>query len=86
MVFPIRAAYTEQVTAVWVPYTWLVTDETRTTVYEIVMQSCLEMTLSRPSVFSLYEGLLKLLPTSALGKVSRVKMRALVESGTFTAD
>lgn len=86
LVFPTRAAHTEQVTVVWVPTEWPVKDETRVAINNIVMQTCIETTSSRPIVFSLQKRSLSMLPTSALGKVSRAKMRALVEAGTFDDD
>ncbi|KJZ74377.1 hypothetical protein HIM_06187 [Hirsutella minnesotensis 3608] len=51
-----------------------------------VVQTCLTGFGCRPLVFCVRRDTLQLLPVSALGKISRPKMRALFEAGLFNKD
>ncbi|KAK3360903.1 hypothetical protein B0T24DRAFT_653011 [Lasiosphaeria ovina] len=77
---------TEQVTVAVVPRAWPTPTPERAAVEEAVVQACVLSTASRPLVFVLGEASVALLPTSALGKISRAKMRAMFEQGVFAAD
>ncbi|KAK0707146.1 acyl-protein synthetase [Lasiosphaeria miniovina] len=77
---------TEQVTVAVVPRAWPTPTRERAAAEEAVVQACVLSTASRPLVFVLGEASVALLPTSALGKISRAKMRTLFEQGVFAAD
>ncbi|KAF4633294.1 hypothetical protein G7Y89_g4830 [Cudoniella acicularis] len=84
--FPSRASHTEQVTVAYVPREWPIRVEDVAEVDDLTVQACILSTASRPFIFSLQEQSLPLLPTSALGKISRAKMRYLFEAGVFDED
>jgi acyl-CoA synthetase (AMP-forming)/AMP-acid ligase II/thioesterase domain-containing protein len=83
IVFPSRAAHTEQVTVALIARN-ISTD--MADIQQKVIEACMLSTASRPLVFSLQEQSLRLLPVSTLGKISRAKMRALFEAGKFEED
>ncbi|KAK4116022.1 acetyl-CoA synthetase-like protein [Canariomyces notabilis] len=99
VVFPSRAAHTEQVTVAYLPLHVAPAAHPRArqrnTTYAgsdaaeiecLLVKECLLATSSRPLVFALSADSLPLLPTTTLGKISRAKMRSLFEEGAFAAD
>ncbi|KAI1339297.1 acetyl-CoA synthetase-like protein [Xylariaceae sp. FL0016] len=84
--FPSRApkAPPEQVTVAFVMQSRMPNTEEMTSISLEIMRCCVLLTGSRPCVFSFQES--SSLPISALGKISRVKMRSLFESGAFSTD
>ncbi|KAI1737829.1 hypothetical protein F4680DRAFT_460178 [Xylaria scruposa] len=84
--FPSSSSHTGQITVAYLPKTWPMTGEDMQKVDEIAIQACFQITASCPLVFSLREHSLPRLPISALGKISRSKMRSLFESGVFAND
>ncbi|KAK0666049.1 acyl-coenzyme A synthetases/AMP-acid ligase [Cercophora samala] len=90
VVFPSTSAHTEQVTVAYVPakVEWE-TAENAVRIAEMdrsLTQACLLATSSRPLIFALTPGSMRLLPTTTLGKISRAKMRSLFEQDLFAAD
>ncbi|KAI0023824.1 acyl-protein synthetase [Xylariomycetidae sp. FL0641] len=83
--FPSRApkAATEQVTVAFIPLDHASDPEHLIAISNDIMRCCVLLTGSRPCVFSLRDP--SSLPISALGKISKAKMRALFESGAFSA-
>lgn len=86
VVFPSRAAHTEQITISYVPKGWPHTAKEMAEVEELAAQACITSVSAHPLIFSLRESSLPLLPTSALGKISRAKMSSLFEAGLFNED
>lgn len=87
--FPSRAsadAHTEQITVCYVPRGWPHAPEDMAEIERLAVQGCVTGTSARPLVFSLREKALPLLPTSALGKIARSKMRSLFEAGAFNEE
>ncbi|KAK0621888.1 hypothetical protein B0T17DRAFT_642186 [Bombardia bombarda] len=84
--FPSKAAHTEQVTVAYVPLNWPLSAEEMAEIDDLAIQASIVSTSTRPLVFSLQEKSQPLLPVSALGKISRAKMRALFEQGVFDED
>ncbi|XXH01444.1 hypothetical protein Hte_007804 [Hypoxylon texense] len=86
VVFPSRAAHTEQITICYIPKEWPHTAKEMAEIEELAAQACMASVSARPFIFSLRESSLPLLPTSALGKISRSKMNSLFEAGVFNED
>ncbi|RYP66867.1 hypothetical protein DL769_005899 [Monosporascus sp. CRB-8-3] len=86
IVFPSRAAHTEQITVAYVPRTWSRRVEDIAEIEHLLVQACMMAVTSRPLIFALSRESLPLLPTTTLGKISRAKMRSLFEEGAFAAD
>ncbi|RYP50582.1 hypothetical protein DL768_003927 [Monosporascus sp. mg162] len=86
VVFPSKAAYTEQVTIAYVPKVFPMGDEETVNITRLATQACLMSTATRPFVFALREQSLPRLPMSTLGKISRSKMARLFEDGEFISD
>lgn len=84
--FPSRTADNEQVTVAYVPHEWPMMAEDVTVVEDLMVQACFLATTLRPFIFSLKEQSLSLLLVSALGKISRAKMKSLFEAGVFDED
>ncbi|ROT39596.1 acetyl-CoA synthetase-like protein [Sodiomyces alkalinus F11] len=81
--FPSRdsKAYTEQVTVAYIPHQWPPEPEDVARIHHAVAEACIVCTGSRPAVFGVRDQ--SSLPVSALGKISRAKMRVLYEKGAF---
>ncbi|KAH6845705.1 hypothetical protein B0I37DRAFT_191104 [Chaetomium sp. MPI-CAGE-AT-0009] len=86
VVFPSRAAHTEQITICYVPPRWPHAAEDMAEIDDLAARVCIASASARPLVFSLRESSLPLLPTSTLGKISRAKMQSLFEAGVFGED
>lgn len=86
VVFPSRAAHTEQITVCYVPPSWPHSVEEMAEIDDLAARVCITSASARPLVFSLRESSLPLLPTSTLGKISRAKMQSLFEAGVFSED
>ncbi|KAI1281801.1 acetyl-CoA synthetase-like protein [Xylaria sp. FL0933] len=86
VVFPSKAAHTEQVTIAYVPKVYPLQDEEVANITRLATQACLISTATLPCVFALQEKSLFRLPVSTLGKISRQKMARLFENGDFTND
>ncbi|EPE28207.1 Acetyl-CoA synthetase-like protein [Glarea lozoyensis ATCC 20868] len=80
------ALHTEQVTIAYIPKTFPVPDEEMADIAGLAKQECLLRTATLPVIFALREVTIPLLPRSALGKLSRLKMTRLFEDGTFVED
>ncbi|KAK3314585.1 hypothetical protein B0H66DRAFT_520643 [Apodospora peruviana] len=91
VVFPSRAAHTEQITVAYVPLSSSdqgdkSEEDIRAQIDQVAVEVCMFSSASRPLVFALRAESVPLLPTSALGKISRAKMRILFEGGAFEQD
>ncbi|KAI1151962.1 acyl-protein synthetase [Nemania diffusa] len=84
--FPSRGQHTERVTVTYVPIGWPIKDDQVVHIEDLIAQACFASTGSYPVIFMLGKTSIGLLPTSALGKISRSKMTSLFEAGHFTAD
>ncbi|KAK3392885.1 hypothetical protein B0H63DRAFT_530420 [Podospora didyma] len=87
MVFPSKAAHTEQVTIAYMPkdednYT----DLEMAVIDELLAQATMSATGSRPFVFAIRSQSRPLVLATALGKISRAKMRTLFEASAFEND
>ncbi|KAF2789978.1 acetyl-CoA synthetase-like protein [Melanomma pulvis-pyrius CBS 109.77] len=81
--FPSRAVHTEQVTVAYTQKEALMEPREMLQVEELISQTCVISTGSRPLVFSLQDDAPAILPVSALGKISRAKMTSLFQEGYF---
>jgi acyl-CoA synthetase (AMP-forming)/AMP-acid ligase II len=81
--FPFRpsSAATEQACIVYTANPGFLDSADLLTVHDGIQRQVMLQTTSSPLIFSLED--LSLLPTSALGKISRAKMQSLLEAGTF---
>lgn len=86
VVFPSRAAHTEQINIAYVPKTYPHGAEYMAKIDDLAARACLTSVSARPVVFSLREESLPFLPASSLGKISRAKVSSLFESGVFELD
>ncbi|KAI0173697.1 acyl-protein synthetase [Hypoxylon sp. FL1284] len=86
VVFPSRAAHTEQVTISYVPKRWPHIAKDMAEIEELATQACMVSVSAHPLIFSLKGSSLPLLPTSTLGKISRAKMSSLFDAGVFNED
>lgn len=86
VVFGSRAADTEQVTVAYIPKEWPMDPAAMAEIRAIVGQLCLEAASTYPLVFAIGEKSQSIIPISALGKISRTKMRSLLEAGRFDRD
>jgi acyl-CoA synthetase (AMP-forming)/AMP-acid ligase II/thioesterase domain-containing protein len=86
VVFPKRAAHTEQIVVAYLPKQQPIPVEDMAEIDELVGQACMVATASSPVIFALGQTSVDMLPMSALGKISRAKMRTLFEEGMFTKD
>jgi len=84
--FPSRGQHTERVTVAYVSRNTEspMEDEQIIHVENLIAQACFASTGSYPIIFMLGKESVGLLPTSALGKISRSKMTSLFETGHFT--
>ncbi|QKX58548.1 uncharacterized protein TRUGW13939_05673 [Talaromyces rugulosus] len=83
MAFSFRPAglHTEHVAVAYVPKEPILQDQDFIYIHDTILQATILSTGARPQVFALE---IASLSASSLGKVSRVRMRKLLESGTFT--
>lgn len=86
VVFPSRAAHTEQITIAYVPRHFPLQDEEVAEINHLATQACLLRTLTSPRIFALRQDSLPLIPVSTLGKISRPKMRRMFEDRKFAQD
>ncbi|RDA89001.1 hypothetical protein CP532_0607 [Ophiocordyceps camponoti-leonardi (nom. inval.)] len=84
--FPTQAAYTEQITVAYVPKEWPPEARTMVDIESLAVEACIMSGGPRPLVFQLSPSSVSKLPLSALGKISRAKMRVLFEEGVFSDD
>jgi acyl-CoA synthetase (AMP-forming)/AMP-acid ligase II/thioesterase domain-containing protein len=84
--FPSWTGSTEQVTVAYIPREWPIPPKDAMELDNLVIHACIACTGSRPFAFSLGKESLALLPTSALGKISRTKIRSLFEANMFSDD
>ncbi|RDA91445.1 hypothetical protein CP533_6279 [Ophiocordyceps camponoti-saundersi (nom. inval.)] len=84
--FPTQAAYTEQITVAYVPKEWPVETRAMVDIESLAVEACVMSGGPRPLVFQLGASSVSKLPLSALGKISRAKMRVLFEEGVFDDD
>ncbi|KAI0407027.1 hypothetical protein F4802DRAFT_555394 [Xylaria palmicola] len=84
--FPSRADHTERVTVAYTPLEWPINDHDITNIEDLVTQACFASCKSFPLIFAVGNDSIPILPTSALGKISRSKMSALFDTGHFAAD
>lgn len=83
IVFGTRAAHTEQITICYVPVCCPVSARDMIEIENIAFKACMSIAAVQPFIFYLREQSLALLPTSALGKISRSKMRSLFQEHKF---
>jgi len=76
---------TEQIVVVYVPKT-REGEANIVAIEDLVVTACVMSTASRPVVFSLRPNSVSLLPTTTLDKISRAKMRSLLDNGVFSAE
>ncbi|ROV87602.1 hypothetical protein VSDG_09605 [Cytospora chrysosperma] len=86
IVFPSRAAHTEQVTIAYVPHIFPMQDNDVAEIAHLATQECLLQTTTHPRVFALREESLPAIPMSTLGKISRSKIARMFEDGKFSPD
>ncbi|GAP82384.1 putative AMP-binding & Acyl-protein [Rosellinia necatrix] len=80
-------AVTEQVTIAYISDEWPLDAERVVEIDKLVAQGCRMVTTAcQPMIFGIGVQTLPSLPITALGKISRVKMQALFESGAFEHD
>ncbi|RCI13902.1 hypothetical protein L249_8273 [Ophiocordyceps polyrhachis-furcata BCC 54312] len=84
--FPARAEHTEQITVAYVPKEWPLEARTMVDIESLAVEACIMSGGPRPLVFQLSRSSVSKLPLSALGKISRAKMRVLFEEGVFSDD
>ncbi|KAI1377950.1 acetyl-CoA synthetase-like protein [Hypoxylon crocopeplum] len=86
--FPSRApgAATEQITVAYVPREEPLEPMDMADIDSRIVKACIMVSTAQPYVFMVRESCLHLIPTSALGKISGTKMRALFEGGAFDED
>ncbi|KAI1323780.1 acyl-protein synthetase [Xylariaceae sp. FL0255] len=86
VVFPSRApnAHTEIVTVAFILLHWPMDTEELLEIYHKITEASIISSGSNPLVFNLPNE--SQLPISALGKISRAKMRSLYENGVFAND
>ncbi|KAI3339960.1 Alpha/Beta hydrolase protein [Ustulina deusta] len=75
------AGHTEQVSIAYIPKQWPMKTEDMVNINDKLANVCLLLTRSRPLVFGLRDE--SILPKSSLGKISRAKMKSLLETGSF---
>lgn len=83
VVFATRAAHTEQITVCYIPKIWPMEAQNILEIDQVAGEVCMFSAASKPLVFSIRDHSLPLLPVSALGKISRAKMRRLFEEHKF---
>ncbi|KAJ3564723.1 hypothetical protein NPX13_g7745 [Xylaria arbuscula] len=82
--FPSRDKYTERITIAYIPLQLPNTgEEYLIHIENLIIQACYECSGSFPILISLRGESAALVPTSALGKISRSKMSALFQEGYF---
>ncbi|KAF2757493.1 acyl-protein synthetase [Pseudovirgaria hyperparasitica] len=86
VVFPSRAAHTEQITIAYIPRESPHTAAQMAAIDELAAEVCMSSVSALPSVFSLMGSSLSSLPMTTLGKISRAKMSSLFDSGRFDED
>lgn len=86
IVFPSRIAHTEQITVACLEQNAPMTAREMSEFDSQLVQACMMLTGSRPMIFSLGSDRFHLLPMTTLGKVSRAKLRSLLEDGAFDVD
>lgn len=87
--FPSRppSAATEQINIAYIPDVYPVATERVFEIDRLAIQACSMVTTAcQPVIFGLGSKTLPLCPTTALGKISGAKMRALFEAGVFEED
>ncbi|PHH91976.1 hypothetical protein CDD83_9539 [Cordyceps sp. RAO-2017] len=84
--FPSKADYTEQITVAYIPKEWPMTAKDMADIEGLAVQACIMSGGPRPLVLFLSPASVSKLPMSALGKISRAKMRTLFEQGVFVDD
>ncbi|GAW24149.1 hypothetical protein ANO14919_137300 [Xylariales sp. No.14919] len=75
------AGHTEQVSIAYIPKRWPMKTEDVVNINDKLAKVCLLSTRSRPLVFALRDE--SILPKSSVGKISRAKMKSLLETGSF---
>ncbi|KAH7095864.1 acyl-protein synthetase [Paraphoma chrysanthemicola] len=86
VVFPSRAAHTEQITLCYEPGVDSQNAEDLAAVDALASEACVSLTSAWPLVFSLSPSSISRLPVSTLGKISRAKMAGLFDTGAFDED
>ncbi|KAK7979954.1 hypothetical protein PG989_012411 [Apiospora arundinis] len=86
VVFPSTASHTEQVAIGYVPKRFPLKDEEVVEIARLATKACLVATSTSPLIFALQKHSLPLLPTSTLGKISRLRMARLFADGWFAQD
>ncbi|KAH7080424.1 acyl-protein synthetase [Paraphoma chrysanthemicola] len=86
VVFPSRAAHTEQITLCYEPGVDSKTAEHLAAIDALASEACASLTSAWPLIFSLSPSSISRLPISTLGKISRAKMAGLFDTGAFDED
>lgn len=84
--FASRTAHTEQVTVAYIPRHFQINSQDIIDLEKDILRTCQLQVGASPLIFCIREESLPVLPTSALGKISRAKMRNLFETGAFFKD
>lgn len=84
--FASKADHTEQITVAYIPKQWPLEARAMVEIERLAVQACIMSGGTRPLVFRLSPSSASKLPLSALGKISRAKMRRLFEEGAFSED
>lgn len=84
--FPSRTEHSEQITVAYGPAQWPLSARERAHIDHLIIEACIMSAGPRPLVFALRPESESLVAKSSLGKVSRVKMQALFEGGSFQVD
>lgn len=75
------AGHTEELSIAYIPKQWPMRPEDMVNINDKLVQVCFLLTRSKPLIFALQDE--SSLPKSSLGKISRAKMRSLLETGSF---
>lgn len=86
VVFPSASEHTERVTVAYVPRAFPVPGEDAVDIARLATQACLMSTATLPLIFALQEHSVPLLPTSSLGKISRLRTARLFDDGELALD
>ncbi|KJZ71733.1 hypothetical protein HIM_08875 [Hirsutella minnesotensis 3608] len=84
--FPSQAPDSEKITIAYTPHKWPITAADMADIEAFIIQTCMVSVGCRPLIFAIRQESLSMLPASALGKISRARMRSLFEAGLFSGD
>ncbi|GAP84749.1 putative AMP-binding & Acyl-protein [Rosellinia necatrix] len=84
--FPSKEGHTERITVAYIPLEWPMKDDAILQIEDLIVQACFACSGSSPMVFAIGKDSASLLPTTALGKISRLRMSTIFAAGHFTKD